>query len=115
MESSRVSENDRQLFALGWLRVPARPLETIGSVTLPDRPTTLGEARGGLQMVGGDEKTACWLQTWAESDDEERNIALRLPGGWFELHAATIRVLPGASARYVVRFDRRSPSDGPAT
>jgi hypothetical protein len=114
MKTSGLPGKDPEIFALAWLKTPARTWETVGSVTLPSKPTTLGEARGGLQMVADDAKTSLWLQTWAESDCEERSILLRLPGGWFELHAATITLLPGARAHSIVRFDRRTATSGPA-
>lgn len=80
---------------------------------LPCRPSTLGEARGGLEMRGDDEPAARWLAAWAESAAEERDVLLQLPGGWFELTNATIAKVPGAEGRYVVRFDRRSAAAGP--
>lgn len=95
--------------------MPQASREVVGSVTLPSRPTTLGEARGGLQMVGGDESTTRWLRLWAESIGEERSLLLRLPDGWFELRAATIALVPGALEHYVVRFDRRSADAGPTS
>lgn len=114
MGSSPRSGGEPESFALGWLKKPGRTWETIGSVTLPNRPTTLGEARSGLQMVAGDARTARWLETWVESGDEERSILLRLPGGWFELSDATITLVAGARSHYLVRFDRRTPNGGPA-
>lgn len=113
MERSAIS-TEQESFALGWLEMPGRRARVIGAVILPHRPTTLGEARGGLEMLGEDEPTARWLRAWAESRDEERNILLRLPGGWFELTHATIGPIPGAPARYVVRFDRRYAAEAPA-
>ena len=88
--------------------------ETIGAVTLPNRPTTLGEARGGLEMIAHDAPTARWLQSWAESHGEERNLVLRLPDGWFELSTATIALMMGAPEHYLVRFDLRSQVVVPA-
>jgi hypothetical protein len=113
MESSRTAA-DHQTFTLGWVKSPGPLWDTIGSVTLPSRPTTLGEARGGLEMIGEDAPTTHWLQTWAESPGEERNIVLRLPDGWFELSAATIALVLGAGGHYLIRFDRRSLVAGPA-
>lgn len=103
-----------QIFSLGWVRSPGSLGETIGSVTLPTRPTTLGEARGGLEMIAHDVPTGQWLQSWAESHGEERNIVLRLPDGWFELCAATIALVLGTPTHYLVRFDRRFQVTGPA-
>jgi len=114
MQNSPLSGGDPDIFALGWLKAPGGSSEIVGSVTLPNRPTTLGEARGGLHMIGGDEKTARFLSTWAESAGEERSILLRLPGGWFELSSATITVVAGEREHYIVRFDRRSAKDEPA-
>jgi hypothetical protein len=114
MSSSPISAADRQSFSLGWLKMPEASREIVGSVTLPSRPSTLGEARGGLQMVGDDESTTRWLRRWAESIGEERSLLLRLPDGWFELRAATIALVPGTQEHYVVRFDRRSADAGPA-
>jgi len=103
----------QETFALGWREAPGRSRVVIGSVTLPDRPTTLGEARSGLRMVGCDEQTAGWLRAWAESGGEERSLFLCLPGGWFELCAATIAPTPRAGEDYVIRFDRRLLGAGP--
>jgi hypothetical protein len=114
MQNAHLAGGDRDIFALGWRKAPGGSSEIIGSVTLPNRPTTLGEARGGLQMIGGDEKTARWLSTWAESAGEERRILLRLPGGWYELEGATIAIVAGEREHYIVRFDRRSAKDEPA-
>lgn len=126
MASSRISDVNQATFTLGWLKkIPGESREVVGPVTLPDRPTTLGEARGGLEMVADDETTARWLQRWAASEGEERSLLLRLPDGWFELRDATIMVAPapplgglagGPAARehYLVRFDRRSADQGPA-
>ena len=113
MERSAIS-TEQESFSLGWFEMPGRRPCVIGAVTLPQRPTTLGEARGGLEMLGDDEPTGRWLRSWAESHDEERDILLRLPGGWFELTHATIAPIPGAGARYLVRFDRRCATEGPA-
>jgi hypothetical protein len=103
--------------------MPGRRPHLIGAVTLPHRPTTLGEARGGLEMLGDDEPTSRWLRAWAESPETERDILLRLPGGWFELTHATIAPILGAPvtspqpgpepARYMVRFDRRCAAEAP--
>lgn len=112
MERSAISTG-QESFALGWLEMPGRRPRLVGAVTLPHRPTTLGEARGGLEMLGDDEPTARWLRAWAESPDKERDILLRLPGGWFELTHATIAPIPGPPARYVVRFDRRRAAEAP--
>lgn len=98
---------------MGWCEAPGRPRVVIGSVTLPDRPTTLGEARGGLRMVGSDERTTRWLRAWAESGGGERSLLLCLPGGWFELCAAIIAPTPGAEDDYVIRFDRRFRCEDP--
>jgi hypothetical protein len=114
MGTARLSGDEPESFALGWLKKPGRTWETIGSVTLPNRPTTLGEARSGLEMVADDARTARWLETWAEAGSEERSILLRLPGGWFELSDATITFVAGARSHYLVRFDRRTPNGGPA-
>jgi hypothetical protein len=114
MSSVPVSTANRESFPLGWLKMPEASREIVGSVTLPSRPSTLGEARGGLQMVGDDESTTRWLRCWAESIGEERSLLLRLPDGWFELRAATIAPVPGEHERYVVRFNRRSADAGPA-
>jgi len=108
------ASGDRETFALGWVKAPGSLSEAIGSVTLPTRPTTLGEARGGLEMIADDAQTACWLQSWAGSQGEERDIVLRLPGGWFVLCAATIAVIEGAREHYMIRFDRRCLVKGPA-
>jgi hypothetical protein len=105
---------DQEIFSLGWVKVPGSLGETVGSVTLPNRPTTLGEARGGLEMIADDAPTARWLGSWADSHGEERNIVLRLPGGWFELCTATIALVLGAGAHYLIRFDRRCMVAGPA-
>ena len=102
-----------ETFALAWLRTPGHS-SVIGSVTLPNRPSTLGEARGGLEMMGGDEATARWLQRWVETGGDERNLLLQLPDSWFEVSAATLTLVPGGGERYLLRFDRRSASDGPA-
>lgn len=101
---------DQETFALGWRAASGR-FEVIGAVTLPARPATLGEARGGLRMIGCDERTTNWLREWAESASGERSLLLHLPRGWFELSAATIAPNPGAPGAkhdYVLRFDRRS-------
>jgi hypothetical protein len=111
---SARAPGDQETFALGWIKLPGSLWDTVGSVTLPNRPTTLGEARGGLEMIADDAPTARWLQSWAESHGEERNIVLRLPGGWYELCAATIAFILGTRERYVVRFDRRCLVVGPA-
>lgn len=103
-----------ETFALAWIKSPRLAWESIGSVTLPSRPATLGEARGGLEMIGEDARVTLWLERWAESHGEERNIVLRLPDGWFELSAATIAFIPGARGHYMIRFDRRSLVEGPA-
>jgi hypothetical protein len=105
---------DPEIFSLGWVKVPGSLGETVGSVTLPNRPTTLGEARGGLEMIADDAPTARWLRSWSESHGEVRNLVLRLPGGWFELCAATIALVLGAGEHYRVRFDRRYMVAGPA-
>jgi hypothetical protein len=114
MSSPPIAAIPRETFSLGWLKMPEASREIVGSVTLPSRPTTLGEARGGLQMVGNDESTTRWLRRWAESAGEERSLLLRLPDGWFELRLATIALVPGEAEQYVVRFDRRSADAGPA-
>jgi hypothetical protein len=98
---------DPEVFTLGWVTSSGAPWETIGSVALPNRPTTLGEARGGLEVIADDTPTAGWLRSWAEAHGEERNIVLRLPDGWFELSAATIARIVGDGEHYVIRFDRR--------
>jgi hypothetical protein len=107
-----------ETFALAWIKVPGSPGDVIGSLTLPSRPTTLGEARDGLEAVAGDARTARWLQTWAESNGEERSLVLRLPGGWFQLTAATVALVADAQTNagehYLIRFDRRSLVTGPA-
>jgi hypothetical protein len=112
-DSRRSAEVPEATFSLGWLKPSGQSREVVGSVMLPDRPTTLGEARQGLMMIGGDEKTSRWLATWAVALGEERSLLLQLPSGWFELRAATIAPVPGAPERFVVRFDRRSPDHGP--
>jgi hypothetical protein len=109
----RPPEQSSETFPIGWRKMPGHSREIVGSVVLPDRPTTLGEARRGLHMIGGDQETTRWLQTWAAAGGEERSLLLRLPGGWFELRDATIAPVPGVDERYVVRFDRRSPDHGP--
>jgi hypothetical protein len=109
-----TSSADRETFSLGWLKMPGESREIVGSVTLPGRPTTLGEARGGLEMVGSDELTTSWLRRWAEVTGEERSILLHLPGGWFALRSATVTLVPGELEHYLVRFDRRSADTGPA-
>lgn len=86
----------------------------VGLVMLPNRPTTLGEARGGLEMVGGEERSALWLRSWVASGGDERCLLLRLPDGWFELRFATIAPLPGTDDRFVIRFEGRSAGQGPA-
>jgi hypothetical protein len=107
-----------ETFALAWIKAPGSAGDIVGSLSLPSRPTTLGEARGGLEAVAGDAPTASWLRTWAESNGEERSIVLRLPGGWFELTAATVAPVAGAQAsageHYLICFDRRSLVTGPA-
>jgi hypothetical protein len=113
MEGS-PARGDHETFTLGWVKLRGSPWETIGSVTLPSRPTTLGEARGGLEMIADDGPTAGWLRSWAESHGEERNIVLRLPDGWFELSDATIARILGAGEHYMIRFDRRHLVEGPA-
>lgn len=115
MEISGHAGASPETFSIGWFTAPGRVREIVGSVSLPDRPSTLGEARQGLQMIGGDDGTTRWLQAWAAAAGEERSILLCLPGGWYELRASTIERLPGAEERYLVRFDRRSPDSGPAT
>ena len=104
---------NRETFSLGWLKMPGESREIVGSVTLPTRPTTLGEARDGLEMVGSDELTTGWLRRWAAVTGEERSLLLRLPGGWFALRSATVTLVPGELERYLVRFDRRSADSGP--
>jgi hypothetical protein len=103
----------RETFALGWLQMPGPARVMVGSVLLPDRPTTLGEARGGLRMVGSDEVTTRWLRTWAERGGGERSLLMCLPGGWYELRDTTIARAAGAAEEYVIRFDRRTAVEGP--
>jgi hypothetical protein len=109
----KITGAAQDTFALGWLEMPGKRRVSVGSVTLPDRPTTLGEARGGLSMIGIDESTTRWLQRWLESGGEERSILLRLPEGWFELCDATIALLHGVKEQYLVRFNRRFQGEGP--
>jgi hypothetical protein len=113
MEASSQSGPDDAIFLIGWVKMPGASREIVGSVSLPSRPTTLGEARRGLHMVASDERTRQWLRTWAMIDGDERSVLLRLPDGWFELCHATIARVPGAEEHYVVRFDRRCPDPGP--
>ena len=105
---------DPETFAFGWLMPPRRRWENVGSVTLPNKPTTLGEARGGLEGIGGDEPTARWLRGWAESVGDERDLLLRLPSGWFELCNATIASMLGNGEHYLIRFDKRCSATAPA-
>jgi hypothetical protein len=114
MEIARGSGEGPETFSIGWLKAPGRSRDIVGAVSLPDRPSTLGEARHGLQMVASDAETVRWLGAWAAAEGEERSLLLRLPGGWYELRSATIARVPGAGERFVVRFDRRSPDQGPA-
>lgn len=107
-------EREKERFALGWLRTPGAGAESVGSVTLPSPPTTLGEARGGLEVVGEDEGTTRWLRAWADTRGEERNLLIQLPGGWFELTDATIATAPGTEGAHVIRFNRRSAARAPA-
>jgi hypothetical protein len=107
MNNAPIS-GEMDAFPLGWLRMPGSVWEAVGSVTLPDRPTTLGEARGGLQMIANDAPAARWLSSWAAiPGEQERSVLLRLPGGWYELSDATIASIPGGGERYLVRFNRR--------
>jgi hypothetical protein len=55
-----------EVFTHGWVKSSGAPWETIGSITLPNRPTTLGEARGGLEVIAGDTPTSGWLRSWAD-------------------------------------------------
>jgi hypothetical protein len=115
LADAEAREREQQAtFTLGWIEVPGSLGEAIGAVTLPNRPTTLGEARGGLEMVGADAEASIWLQRWADSPGAERDLVLRLPDGWFELRAATLAAVPGAAKHYLVRFERRCPARGPA-
>lgn len=109
-----ATSGELQSFTLGWLKMPGPRAEAVGSVKLPARPDTLGEARGGLEMLAEDDATTRWLADWASSEAEERTILLQLPSGWFELTNATIaRPEPADTTRYIVRFDRRSSVRGP--
>lgn len=111
--SRSVTPVDLESFSLGWQRTPGSHAEAVGSVRLPARPDTLGEARGGLEMLAGDEATSRWLTAWASAESEERTLLLELPSGWYQLTNATIAEVPGAVGRCIVRFDRRSSVKGP--
>jgi hypothetical protein len=107
-EARRAGAAARETFGLGWLKAAGANWDLIGAVTLPSAPGTLGEARGGLEMVGDDAATRAWLLGWAAAPGETRDIVLELPGGWYVLHDAS--VVSADEAGVTVRFDRRYPA-----